>query len=97
MVRDRGVIMEERFQERIRRERSDTILQETASLAAEKGWDRLRVEDVAQRVGVAKGTIYLDFEDKGQLITAALQRCADDLLDALKTDVDEAPGPSQRL
>ena len=66
--------MDERFRDRMRRERTDVILRETAGLASEQGWVTLRVEDVARRAGIAKGTIYLDFKDKDELITAAIRR-----------------------
>ena len=88
---------EERFRDRMRRERVETILHQTATLAAEKGWERFRVEDVAQRVGVAKGTIYLDFQDKDHLVDAALRLCAENFLDLLRTDVEKRSGAGDRL
>src|SRR5439155_16213097 len=72
--------MDERFRDRMRRERTDVILREAAGLASERGWVTLRVEDVARRAGIAKGTIYLDFKDKDELITAAIRRSMGELL-----------------
>ena len=89
--------MEERFRERMRRERADLILRQTASLALEHGWDGFRVEDVAQRVGVAKGTIYLDFPDKEALVAAALRRCAVEFLQLMKASTETAALAGERL
>src|SRR5213596_3651808 len=93
----RGSYMDRRFSDRMRQQRAEAILQETAVLAGEKGWDGFRVEDVAQRVGVAKGTIYLDFPDKGELVAAAIQRCAVDLLHGLQTAVERSESDRDRL
>lgn len=41
---------------------------------AEKGYRGARVEDVATEVGVAKGTVFLDFTSKEGLFLAAYQR-----------------------
>jgi AcrR family transcriptional regulator len=74
----------------MRRERTDVILREAAGLASEHGWTALRLEDVARRAGIAKGTIYLDFKDKDELITAAVRRSMDELLALMQQEVDGA-------
>ena len=89
--------MDERFRDRMRRERSDLILRHTATLGAELGWDGFRVEDVAQRVGVAKGTIYLDFPDKENLVGAALSRCGAELLELLRQSVEPVRGAGAQM
>lgn len=40
----------------------------------DKGFAATRVEDVARRAGVAKGTIYLNFKDKEDLFAAILEQ-----------------------
>jgi AcrR family transcriptional regulator len=40
----------------------------------EKGFAATRVEDIARRAGVAKGTIYLNFKDKEALFAAIVQQ-----------------------
>src|SRR5213593_1411459 len=87
----------ERFTDRMRRERADAILEQTARIAAEHGWDALRVEDVARSTGVAKGTIYLDFPAKADLVQAALRKCAHDLLHLMTAQVDTKSMPGERL
>ena len=41
---------------------------------AEAGYRGARIEDIAQEVGVAKGTVFLDFHSKEELFLAAYQR-----------------------
>jgi AcrR family transcriptional regulator len=44
------------------------ILAAAAQIAAEKGYEKLRMAEVAQRAGVTKGTVYLYFINKDDLI-----------------------------
>ena len=82
--------MDERFRDRMRRERTDVILKEAATLASEQGWLSLRVEDVARRAGIAKGTIYLDFKDKDELVVAAMRRSMGEILEAMRSAAEGA-------
>lgn len=45
-------------------ERRTALLKAALSLVSERGYAETRVEDVARRAGVAKGTVYLYFRDK---------------------------------
>lgn len=47
---------------------------------AENGFERFCVEDVAQRAGVAKTTIYRRFPTRDDLLAGALERLNDDLV-----------------
>lgn len=89
--------MSQRFAERMRRRRIDLVLRETALLIDEVGLADLRMEDVAGRVGVAKGTIYLDFGNKGALVAATLERCRDDFTASLAERTDGLRDPAERL
>lgn len=89
--------MPQRFAERMRRRRIDLVLQETARLIDERGLAELRVEDVAGRVGVAKGTIYLDFGNKDALLAATLERCREDFITSLADRTDGLGDPAERL
>jgi AcrR family transcriptional regulator len=58
---------------RPRDERADrAILQATLELMAKNGAHDLRVDDVADRAGVGKATIYRRYRSKDELITAAV-------------------------
>ena len=62
---------------------------------AEHGYRATHVEDIAHEVGVAKGTVFLDFGSKEGLFLAAYQRAVQMLpawLDAPEEVVAEASG-----
>ena len=55
-------------------ERRDRIVDVAMQHFAEHGFRGAHVEDIAQEVGVAKGTVFLDFGSKEGLFLAAYQR-----------------------
>lgn len=64
---------------------------------AEKGFAAARLEDVAGRAGVAKGTIYRYFPSKEALFEAALLSRTGPVLDGLDGMIDAFPGSSAEL
>ncbi len=70
-------------------ERRAAILAAALDVFSEKGFAAARLDDVAQKAGVAKGTIYLYFPDKEALFEALLLGLASPVLQriaALSTD-----------
>lgn len=57
-------------------ERSETILDAALAEFIEKGYAAARIEDVAARAGIAKGTVYLYFESKEALFKALIETAA---------------------
>ena len=53
-------------------ERQQSILQSAARLFAEKRFDEVLMEEVAQQAGVGKGTLYRYFRDKEELYFAVV-------------------------
>ena len=47
--------------------RKKDILEEAAKLFSEKGYHEVKVDDIAEKVGLSKGTIYLYYENKEAL------------------------------
>lgn len=82
----------ERFNTRMRRQRSEAILREAARMIVERGCGHVPVEELAGRVGVAKGTVYLDFGNKDELLDGALSLCADILSQRLEAASTHASG-----
>jgi AcrR family transcriptional regulator len=73
-------------------ERRGRILDVAMRHFAEHGYRGARVEDIAAEVGVAKGTVFLDFASKEGLFLAAFQRAVSKLpawLDAPADIVDQ--------
>ncbi len=64
---------------------------------AHHGFAATRLEDVARRAGVAKGTIYLYFSDKEALFLAAVQSRVTPVFDRIAGFVDAFPGTTRDL
>ena len=73
-------------------DRREEILQAAATLFAQKGYQRTAVREIAERAGIAPGTIYLYFEGKGDLLIQLMKRLTEleeldaDLVGAFETD-----------
>jgi AcrR family transcriptional regulator len=55
-------------------ERAHRILDAAAELILDRGYDKTSIDEVARRAGVAKGTIYLHWKTRDDLISALLRR-----------------------
>jgi TetR/AcrR family fatty acid metabolism transcriptional regulator len=62
------------LRERQRQERETLILRAAEELFLERGYHDTSIEDIAARVGIAKGTVYLHFASKEDLVLALLER-----------------------
>jgi AcrR family transcriptional regulator len=60
------------LKERQRQEREDLILQAAGEVLLEKGYHDASMDEIAARVGIAKGTLYLHFAKKDDLVFAFL-------------------------
>ena len=79
------------LRERQRQEREDLILRAAADLFVERGFHDTSMEDIAARVGIAKGTVYLHFASKEDLALALVDQAARrfaSTLDAILTSGD---------
>jgi AcrR family transcriptional regulator len=62
------------LKERQRQEREALILQAAEAVLMEKGYHAASMDEIAARVGVAKGTLYLHFPSKEELVVALFER-----------------------
>ena len=62
------------LKERQRIERTELILEAAEALLIEKGYHEASIEEIAARVGIAKGTVYLHFPSKHDLVIALIDR-----------------------
>src|ERR1700738_2785022 len=60
------------LKDRQRQMRETAILEAAHRLLAEKGYQGMTMDDVAQRVGIAKGSLYQHFKSKEELLAAVL-------------------------
>ncbi len=60
------------------------IVRAAAAEFARIGFEQTKIEDIAERAGIGKGTVYLYFDSKHSLFTSMLQEIAHDQLGELK-------------
>jgi AcrR family transcriptional regulator len=63
-----------------RREREDLILRAAKDVFLEKGYYETSIDEIATLVGVAKGTIYLHFSSKEELVIAIVKKSMETFL-----------------
>ena len=71
------------LKERQRQEREQLILQAAEQLMIERGYHETSIDDIAARVGISKGTVYLHFASKEDLVIALVERGMRQLIAAL--------------
>jgi AcrR family transcriptional regulator len=77
--------------------RHDAIIAAARSIASEGGMAAVQIAPVAQRAGIAAGTVYRYFPAKIDLVAALLGEISETEIDALRRAADGAPGPLSAL
>lgn len=77
--------------------RPGEIIEAGLEVFAERGFAGARLEDVAARAGIVKGTIYRYFENKEALFEAAVRSRALTTLDEVEGLIDAYRGPTREL
>jgi AcrR family transcriptional regulator len=72
--------------------RPDEVLGAALAVFSEKGFAAARVEDVAKRAGVSKGTVYLYFPSKEALIEGIVKRAVAPIAAQALPDLDKFDG-----
>ena len=62
------------LKEKQRQEREALILQAAEEVLMEKGYHETSIDEIASRVGIAKGTVYLHFASKEDLVFALFEQ-----------------------
>ena len=79
-----------------RRHVREKVLRATRELAIEKGWDQVRMSEVAESVGVSRPTLYKEFGDKqglgDALVVSEGQRFMEGILAVLAEHVGDVRG-----
>lgn len=78
-------------------EKHQRILDAAVEVIAEHGYFRARVSEIADRAGVADGTIYLYFRNKEQVLMAAIDAAFAAFLQRARAEVEKARDPRERL
>ncbi|MES2260438.1 MAG: TetR/AcrR family transcriptional regulator [Pseudomonadota bacterium] len=83
--------------ERRKDARPQELLAAALDLFVERGFSSTRLEDVARRAGVSKGTLYLYFENKEELFKAVVREHIVHAIDAAEVDVAASTAHSADL
>jgi TetR/AcrR family transcriptional regulator, fatty acid metabolism regulator protein len=76
------------LKEKQRQEREALILQAAEEVLMEKGYHDTSIDEIAARVGIAKGTVYLHFPGKEDLVVAIFERDMQQLLQYIDSTMD---------
>jgi len=79
---------------RRKEERAPEILEAALASFAEKGFAGTRMDDIAKRAGITKGTIYLYFKSKEELFKALARQSIGERIAAITVQLEGADGPA---
>lgn len=83
--------------ERRKEDRPAELLAAALDLFVEKGFAATRLDDVAARAGVSKGTLYLYFKNKDDLFKAVIRESIVPLIEAFEQQLEGSDLPSDDL
>jgi AcrR family transcriptional regulator len=77
--------------------RHAAIVVAARALAAERGMAGLQIAPIAERAGIAAGTVYRYFPSKSEMVTALVTSVSEREIGAMRQAADAAPGPLSAL
>jgi AcrR family transcriptional regulator len=77
--------------------RHDAIIAAARALAAERGMNAVQMAPVAERAGIAAGTVYRYFPSKTDMVGALVTSVSEREIGAIRSAADAAPGPLSAL
>ena len=81
----------------VREFRVREILEATCRVVARYGFQGATVDRVAEEAQIAKGTIYLYFRNKDELLQAAVEQGIENFTNQIRTEVAEVANPLEKL
>jgi TetR/AcrR family transcriptional regulator, fatty acid metabolism regulator protein len=85
------------LKEKQRQEREELIIQAAEEVLLEKGYYETSMDEIAARVGIAKGTIYKHFPGKEDLVLGIFRRDMQALLQGIDDVIDKVQTPGAKL
>ena len=85
------------LKEKQRQQREELIIQAAEEVLQEKGYYETSMDEIAARVGIAKGTIYSHFPGKEELVLAIFKRDMQTFLQGIDGVIEEEPTPKAKL
>jgi TetR/AcrR family transcriptional regulator len=84
-------------QEMLRNFMETTIAQAAKEVIAEVGYQRATLEEIAQRAGMSKATIYIYYKNKDDLFLHVVEELYDAVTDATAQEAETAKPPLEKL
>ncbi len=75
----------------------DLILDAADRLLARYGYRKMTMEDLAQEVGIGKGTIYLHFRSKDEIVLSHVDRIVQRVVDRLNAIAQSDAAPAAKI
>jgi TetR/AcrR family transcriptional regulator, fatty acid metabolism regulator protein len=85
------------LKERQREERERLILEAGEALVTQKSYSETSMDDIAAQVGVSKGTLYLHFASKEDLILAVIQKNLRTFAESMSAVLASDDSPREKL
>ncbi|GHO84125.1 TetR/AcrR family transcriptional regulator [Dictyobacter formicarum] len=85
------------LKEKQRQEREALILKVAEDVFLERGYHDTSMDEIASRVGIAKGTVYLHFPGKDDLVIAIFERDMQEILRQMDVSLDCQSSPQSKL
>lgn len=77
--------------------RPGELVEAALALFSERGFAATRLEDVAARAGVSKGTVYLYFDSKEQLFEAVVRQAMSPNIERIEALVESSDGETEEV
>jgi TetR/AcrR family transcriptional regulator, fatty acid metabolism regulator protein len=85
------------LKEKQRQERERLILRAAGELLVERGYHETSIDEIAARVGISKGTVYLHFASKEDLVVALFEHGQQVFLQQFDVILNSSQSPSEKL
>jgi AcrR family transcriptional regulator len=75
----------------------EALLDATDRILAERGYQKMTIDDLAREVGIGKGSVYLHFSSKEEIALSHIDRIVERLKERLKTIARENISQKEKL
>lgn len=79
------------------REVREALLDATDRLLAERGYQKMTIDDLAREVGIGKGSVYLHFSSKEEIALSHVDRIVERVKDRLKIIAEKDISQAEKL
>ncbi|RJP26655.1 MAG: TetR family transcriptional regulator [Actinobacteria bacterium] len=84
-----GEVAEEPEEERQAVDRGERIIANATELFAAKGYHGTTIDEIVQATGIAKGTFYIYFDSKEELLVEVIKRLIDNTLEKIDSELEK--------